>query len=173
MSYWKTAGGATVIKTTQSKKSNLYKALSGISLSTDDRDCLKIAAPKLLDQAITTNDIVNLISNKEFEWLGRYDNVINSGGLKLFPEQIEEKLTSFIKCPFFLIGIPDEHLGEKMILLIESVDKKEEQKKKIEAKIESYLEIYQRPREIFIISEFNRTKTGKIQRKLTLTSLTE
>lgn len=156
-----------------SDKSNSYKALRGITLSTDQRDCLKIDAPKLLDKGITTNDIVKLITDSEFEWLGRFDNVINSAGIKLFPEQIEEKLASFINQAFFLIGIPDEHLGEKMILLIESNDKSEAQKKQIQTKIESYLETFQRPREIIFLSKFKRTKTGKIQRKASLISLTE
>ncbi|MCZ4695556.1 O-succinylbenzoic acid--CoA ligase [Ancylomarina euxinus] len=154
-------------------KSNHYKALGGIKLSIDDRDCLKITAPKLLNQSITTNDIVNLVSNKEFEWLGRFDHVINSGGIKLFPEQIEEQLVSFISYPFFLIGIPDDHLGEKMILLIESNHINEEQKKQIHAKIDSYLEKFQRPRAIYIVPKFKRTLTNKIQRKATLISLRE
>jgi len=156
-----------------SDKSNHYKALGGIYLSTDDRDCLRIKAPGLLDQDITTNDIINLVSNNEFEWLGRFDHVINSGGLKLFPEQIEEQLTSFISQPFFLIGIPDKHLGEKMILLIESNHADEEQKKQIQAKIDSYLEKFQRPRDIFYIPKFERTLTNKIQRKATLIRLVE
>jgi O-succinylbenzoic acid--CoA ligase len=155
------------------KKSNIYKALSGIYLSTDDRDCLKITAPKLLNQAITTNDIINLVSNNEFEWLGRFDHVINSAGIKIFPEQIEEQLASFISQPFFLIGIPDEKLGEKMILLIESNHINEEQKMQIQTRINTYLENFQRPRNIFFIPKFERTLTNKIQRKATLIRLTE
>lgn len=156
-----------------SLKSNRYKALGSISLSTDDRDCLKITAPKLLDQAITTNDIVNLVSNNEFEWLGRFDHVINSAGIKIFPEQIEEQLASFISQPFFLIGIPDEKLGEKMILLIESNHINDEQKTQIQTRINTYLENFQRPRNIFFIPNFERTLTNKIQRKATLIRLTE
>jgi O-succinylbenzoic acid--CoA ligase len=154
-------------------KSNTYKALNGITFTLDDRNCLKIKAQKLINKEIVTNDIVNLISSTEFEWLGRFDHVINSGGIKLFPEQIEEKLSSYINQAFFLIGIPDEYLGEKMILLIESNDHSEEQKKKILAKIEPYLENFQSPRDIFTISKFKRTSTGKIQRKATFTSVTE
>jgi len=154
-------------------KSNTYKALNGITFSTDDRVCLKIKAQKLLSKEIITNDIVKLISSSEFEWLGRYDHVINSAGIKLFPEKIEEKLSSYINKPFFLIGSPDEHLGEKMILLIESNNNSEEQKKNFFAKIEPYLENFQLPREIIILPEFRRTLTGKIQRKATLASFTE
>ena len=154
-------------------KSDTYKALNGISLTTDERGCLKIKAQNLLNKEITTNDIVNLISSSEFKWLGRYDHVINSAGIKLFPEIIEEKLSPHIKEPFFLIGIPDEHLGEKMILLIESKTNSEEQKKKISAKIGPYLEKFQFPREIIILTKFKRTLTGKIQRKASLEGFTE
>ncbi|MRT92550.1 AMP-binding protein [Ancylomarina sp. 16SWW S1-10-2] len=154
-------------------KSNTYKALNGVTLSTDDRDCLKIKAQKLLNKEIITNDIVNLISSSEFEWLGRYDHVINSAGIKLFPETIEEKLSPYINKPYFFIGIPDEHLGEKMILLIESQTNSEELKKKISDKIRPHLEKFQFPREIIFLSNFKRTLTGKIQRKATLESFTE
>ena len=154
-------------------KSNTYKALNGITFTTDDRDCLKIKAQKLINKEIVTNDIVNLISPSEFEWLGRFDHVINSAGIKLFPEKIEEILSSHINQPFFLIGTPDEHLGERMILLIESNNDSEEQKKKISAEIKPYLENFQLPRQIIILPEFNRTLTGKIQRKATLISFTE
>lgn len=154
-------------------KSNVYKALQGIRLSVDSRNCLKIESYKLLKKELITNDIVNLISESEFEWLGRFDHVVNSGGIKLFPEQIEEELSSFIKMPFFLIGISDEHLGEKMILLIESNECDREQKKKIQAEIDFYLEKFKRPREIFLVSKFERTATNKIQRKATLERLIE
>ncbi len=156
-----------------SNKSDTYKALNSITFTIDDRDCLKIRSKKLLNKEIITNDIVNLISTSEFEWLGRFDHVINSGGIKLFPEQIEEKLSPHIKQAFFLIGIPDEYLGEKMILFIESDNRSEEQKKKILAEIEPYLENFQLPRDIYIVSEFKKTSTGKIQRKATLESHTE
>lgn len=156
-----------------SNKSNIYKALNGITFTLDDRDCLKIKAHKLLRKEIITNDIVNLYSSTEFEWLGRFDHVINSGGIKLFPEQIEEKLSLYINQAFFLMGIPDEYLGEKMILLVESNDHSEEQKKKILAEIKPYLENFQSPRDIFTISKFKRTSTGKTQRKATFTSITE
>ncbi len=62
---------------------------------------------------------LSCISDTEFEWLGRYDSIINSGGVKLIPERIEEKLSAIIKDRFFVAGIPDEILGEKLVLIIE------------------------------------------------------
>lgn len=96
-----------------------YKVLPNINISIDDRGCLIIDAPNISDKQIITNDLVKIISEREFEWLGRYDSVINSGGVKLIPEQIEEKLSAIIKDRFFVAGIPDENLGEKLIMIIE------------------------------------------------------
>jgi O-succinylbenzoic acid--CoA ligase len=65
-----------------------YEILPNVSISTDDRNCLVINAPKVADKPIITNDIVAIISETTFEFLGRFDSVINSGGIKLIPEQI-------------------------------------------------------------------------------------
>ncbi|MEM6687205.1 MAG: AMP-binding protein, partial [Bacteroidota bacterium] len=65
-----------------------YQTLPNIQITTDNRNCLVIAAPSITKEKISTNDVVEIISQTEFNWLGRYDNVINSGGIKLHPEQI-------------------------------------------------------------------------------------
>ena len=71
-----------------------------------------------------TNDIVEIHNEKQFKWLGRYDNLINSGGVKLFPEQIETKLASKISNRFFITGLPDAVLGTKVVLIIEGMGQK-------------------------------------------------
>jgi len=148
-----------------SSKESHYQILPNVSISKDIRDCLVIDAPKVSNNIIITNDIINIHSDTEFEWLGRYDNVINSGGVKLFPEQIEKKLSQLIKERFFVAGIPDEKLGEQLILVIESdvrqnLSKSEYQKCKF-----SKFEI---PKTVFTLPKFIETSTGKIQRKQTL-----
>ena len=96
-----------------------YKILPNIAISQDQRNCLVISAPKIVKDIVITNDVVELISETEFKWLGRIDNVINSGGIKLHPEEIEKKLSQIISQRFFVAGIPDSKLGEKLILIIE------------------------------------------------------
>jgi len=98
---------------------NCFQALANIHFSKDNRECLLISASQIADETVITNDIVNLISATRFEWLGRYDNVINSGGIKFSPEQLEAKLASFLEIPFFVAGIPDEELGQKLVLIYE------------------------------------------------------
>jgi O-succinylbenzoic acid--CoA ligase len=50
--------------------------------------------------------------------LGRNDNVVNSGGIKLIPEQIEEQLSAY-SSRFFVGESQMLTLGEKLVLVIE------------------------------------------------------
>ncbi|MCD8434862.1 AMP-binding protein [Tenacibaculum dicentrarchi] len=146
-----------------------YTILSNVKITTDDRKCLVIEAPKVSEEKIITNDVVQLVSNKEFEWLGRFDNVINSGGIKLHPEKIEEKLSKIINTRFFVIGINDDFLGEKLVLIIEnSISSEEEKNLKLAVKNLKTLAKFEVPKEIYFIDNFIETDTKKIQRKKTL-----
>ena len=135
-----------------------FTILPNISISKDDRNCLVIAAPNLNVKNIVTNDVVELVSDNQFIWLGRQDNVINSGGIKLFPEQIEAKLSSKISNRFFVAGIPDKKLGEQLILFIEA------NPYEIESSLFDDLDKYEKPKQIKFIPHFAETETGKIKR---------
>ncbi|SDX49271.1 O-succinylbenzoic acid--CoA ligase [Lutibacter oricola] len=145
-----------------------YTTLTNISISKDKRGCLIINAPKVSSEEIITNDLVELISEKEFKWLGRYDSVINSGGIKLIPEQIEEKLSSIINNRFFVAGIQDAVLGEKLVLIVEgNIDNGTlNQVKNLNS-----LSKFEIPKEIFFTSKFVETPTKKINRLKTLSLL--
>lgn len=80
-----------------------YFALGEVGFEQDERGCLIIDAPHLQARRFVTNDMVRLHGNKRFEWLGRFDYVINSGGIKLFPELIEQKLVRSIPGRFLLL----------------------------------------------------------------------
>ncbi|GGZ68699.1 AMP-binding protein [Algibacter mikhailovii] len=139
-----------------------FTTLPDIKVSQDDRGCLVIDAPLLFDEKIITNDIVEIYSDTSFEWLGRYDNVINSGGIKLFPESIEKKLQSKIKGEFFITARPDDTLGEKLVLILEN------DTNDLEASIFDGLDKFEKPKEVIAISKFIETNSGKIHRKKTL-----
>jgi len=143
-----------------------FKTLPNINIEKDERNCLVIKAPDINSEAAVTNDIVNIISETEFEWLGRFDNVINSGGIKLIPEQIELKLASILKCRFFVAGIPDEKLGQKLILLVEENNESNELLEKVKS-LET-LEKYEIPKDILFVKDFIVTENGKISRMSTL-----
>jgi len=142
-----------------------YEILPNISISKDERDCLIIDVPKLSDEIIVTNDIVQLISSTQFDWLGRYDTVINSGGIKLIPEQIEKKIASIISRRFFVTGIPDTVLGEKLILIVEG-DTNKTLLKNVKKLVS--LSKYEIPKDIYFVPKFKETETKKINRPKTI-----
>ena len=147
-----------------------FEVLPSIEVSQDKRNCLVIHAPRISDSPVITNDLVEIKGKERFSWLGRYDNVINSGGVKLIPEQIEAKLSSLLEHRFFVTGIPDETLGQKLILILEGegVDEKTimESIKEI-----SNLNKFEVPKTIYSIGRFIETKTGKVQRLETLNAI--
>ncbi|SEC92145.1 O-succinylbenzoic acid--CoA ligase [Tenacibaculum sp. MAR_2009_124] len=153
----------------EGSENSFYKTLPNVTLDTDDRGCLIIKAQKVSEEVVVTNDIVELHSETSFEWLGRFDNIINSGGVKLNPEKIEEKLSNIIDERFFVTGVSDTVLGEKLILVLEG-DKTSKELLNIKKRLESIetLGKYEKPKEVLAVSKFIETETKKIQRKKTL-----
>ncbi len=139
-----------------------FTVLPGVTISYDDRNCLVIHAPRISDDVIVTNDIVELINENQFVFLGRIDNVINSGGIKLFPEQIEAKLAHKIPQRFFISSKPDTALGEKVILVVEG------EEYSFVDDLYDELDKYEKPKEVIFIPNFKETSTGKVMRKETM-----
>jgi O-succinylbenzoic acid--CoA ligase len=159
------------IATKQSLHTAFYKVLPNTTIYKDTRNCLVIKNKDISDTIIFTNDVVDLISDTEFEWLGRFDNVINSGGIKLHPEKIETELSKIIGQRFFVAGIKDEKLGEKLVLLIELAgDKfiKTPDQLNSEMRNSKLFSKFEIPKEIHFIDRFAETETKKIQREKTL-----
>lgn len=145
------------------KKAN-YIPLKGVVLKVVD-ECLQISAPDIGVKDLQTNDIVKLENDGSFSWLGRKDFVVNSGGVKLHPELIESKLNDLIESPFFTFGIPDEQLGEKLILCIEGEN---------EIRKDDFVPIldkFEIPKEIYYFKKFDSTESGKINRLKTVDRL--
>ncbi len=149
----------------EEKNNSYYELLPNIEISKDERDCLVIDAPNISEESIITNDIVELKSDKQFEWIGRYDNVINSGGVKLIPELIEAKISGAIPNRFFVIGKEDKELGEKLVLVVEG---NKLDKKTVTDTIKGIpsLDKYEIPKEIILVDKFRETENGKIIRQL-------
>lgn len=140
-----------------------YQTVKGVHVSGQDGNLI-IHYPEMFPNEIQTNDLVEIKSPTEFEWLGRKDFIINSGGIKLNPENIEEKLSSLIPNDFFVIGIPDESLGQKLALILESESQYILEKNNL-LKILNKFEV---PKIYAFVKRFSRTDSGKIQRLETL-----
>jgi o-succinylbenzoate---CoA ligase len=148
---------------------NNFKALKGVSFSTDSRDRLVIEASHLGIDPIVTTDIVELISPTEFQLIGRADNIINTGGVKISPEAVEEKIANlhlpFLKeRNFLIVGIKDEGLGQRVVLLLEGQTLSKQQQEKSIAELKLHLQKWEVPKEIVHVIEFARTENGKVIR---------
>jgi len=152
-------------------KSQVFTALKGVMIQQDERGCLIINAPHLSDTQLVTNDIVEIVGKNNFRWMGRADSVINSGGIKVFPEQVEKKLEQQIQQPFFIASMPDAILGQKVILVLESEDPDALQKLQSRKNLFSMLDKYEIPKEIFVCHSFRYSESNKILRKETLATL--
>jgi len=145
------------------ENNNYYSVLPNITINKDTRNCLIIKAAHLTSKTIITNDLVEIFHENQFKWLGRYDSIINSGGVKISPEQVEEKLSKHIDKRFFISSIPDVLLENKVILIIESNNYS------IDIEIlNSILSKYEIPKAIYFVPKFIETATKKIQRQKTL-----
>lgn len=141
-----------------------FKALKNVEHSLDDRSCLVIDAPDIGVRKLVTNDIVDLHNSQSFTWKGRYDNVVNSGGLKLFPEEIEQRLGE-LGYNYFLFGEPDPKLGERLAMLVETSEKLSQDvfKDALED-----LDRYERPKAIYTTKQFEYGEGGKVNRKASI-----
>ncbi|MBW2962046.1 AMP-binding protein [Mesonia aestuariivivens] len=158
------------INSKKSRKKKLpFKVLANVTVAQDDRNCLTIKAPLVSDQLVVTNDVVELITYKKFFWKGRIDNVINSGGVKIHPEEVEKKLQNIILQRFFVTSLPDDALGEKLILFVEAAFSEEVlEHLKEEIQKSKKIDKFEKPKKIYFVEKFEETHTGKVNRINTL-----
>ncbi len=141
---------------------DLFCALPGIRFATDSRGCLIIDAPKLVSSPLVTNDVVELISDSQFRWLGRADHVINSGGIKIHPEQLEAEIAKAIpEMPeFYIVGEPDDKWGNVPVLVHEGTAPLD-----LATRLADSLDHRRLPRKVVAVESLPRTSNGKILRK--------
>lgn len=141
-------------------RSDIYNCLRGISVSASENDCLQIHVPELAEP-LQTNDIAEILSATSFRIQGRADDVIISGGIKYQPGTIERKLEHAITPRFVISAIPDEKLGAKLVLVIESEPTDIEA---IQQKITHLLPAFEQPKAIYFLDKFPETANGKVKR---------
>ncbi|MEL6557701.1 MAG: AMP-binding protein [Bacteroidota bacterium] len=148
-----------------SDKSEYFNAVGDALFSTDEKQRLQICGTITGNELLKTNDIVQLQDEKSFVWTGRYDHVINSGGVKLSPENLEKKLhlqfrDLFDNKNFFISSLPDKNLGEKLVLYVEG----EIDEEKLLVEMRDVFHKYEIPKQIISLKNFTYTLTGKINR---------
>jgi O-succinylbenzoic acid--CoA ligase len=142
--------------------SDLFTVLKGFEIDSDETGRLVVDADHLADCPIATSDIVEIIEPNKFRWLGREDNVINSGGVKLFPAVIERKLSPLIDTNFIIGKQQDNELGERVVLFIEGEQLSDDTLDLLKTAFAKSLDKYEIPKKIYYLTKFPRNKNGKI-----------
>jgi O-succinylbenzoic acid--CoA ligase len=145
-----------------------FTPLDGVKISAEN-GCLKIDYPELGIEGLKTNDLVEIAPNGQFKILGRADFIINSGGIKFNPEELESLISHAIQEPFFIGGLPDMKSGERVVIVIEGA--KKDAHSSLLDRIKPLLPLHSCPKEIYYVPEFMRTESLKIRRKETMSLL--
>lgn len=155
-----TASHIAIRELSGNRKSDYYQCLPGISVNLSENDGLQIHLPEFGDP-LQTNDLAELQSSTSFRILGRIDSVIISGGIKYSPEVIEKKLEGIISSRIVISSVPDQKLGEKLVLVIEG---QSFETKYIQEQIGQILPPFERPKQVLFLSQFPETASGKVKR---------
>jgi O-succinylbenzoic acid--CoA ligase len=158
-----TATHIALQKLNGTNKSEYYSCFNDIDVTLSENNCICIEMPGLENGKLQTNDFGELLNLRTFRVLGRADNVIVSGGIKFSPEEIEKKLEAFISEPFAISSLPDNRLGEIIVLVIER-DKNILSEKTYDKIYNEQLSQYEQPKKIIFINELPKTENGKINR---------
>ncbi|MFD2034812.1 AMP-binding protein [Belliella marina] len=149
-----------------------YQTLPNVTIGTDEEKRLWIEAPMAKEKRLQTNDLVEIVGDGIFRWIGRADFTINSGGIKIQAELLEAEISKYVASVFgniayFLFGQEDEKLGQKMVLFLETSASQKHQAQKLLGILKDKMKKYHSPKEVFLIEEFVKTTSGKINRTKT------
>ncbi len=140
--------------------SEWYEPFPSVKVSLNEEGCLVIDAPEVCEETLVTNDIAEIdVSGRRFRILGRKDNVICSGGIKIQAEEVERTLKPYLDAPYMISKRPDPKFGEIVVLLTEG-DISEAREI-----CERILPKYQQPKDFVRVDKIPMTETGKPARK--------
>lgn len=140
-----------------SNRQHAYYPMPNVAVSLNNKGCLVIDAPLVTSSRLETHDIAEINPDGSFRILGRFDNIINTGGVKISPEVVEAKLSGCSHVPFVISSLPDQRLGEMVVLVVEGT----------EDFILNYKDIllpYETPKKVVHVGKIPLTPNGKVDR---------
>lgn len=146
------------------KASEWYTPLSQVSLSLSAEGTLIIQAPTVNPETLVTNDLVTFNSEGQFRIIGRKDNVINTGGVKVQIEQVETLLKPRLTFDIQITGVPDPKFGERIVLLAETGENLNDRQRNLLEEAFNSLPPYWRPKETIPVPSLPKTGSGKPDR---------
>ena len=145
-------------------RSDRFRAIDEVRFGRDPRGCLVVYTPHLSMGQHVTNDLVELLDDAHFRWLGRFDNVILSGGKKIFPEQLEARTADLLPYPHYFTSVHDDLLGQAVLIVVETDRSEQEAMPDIMQRLSPVLHPHEWPRRIRTVPRIERTSAGKMVR---------
>ena len=168
------------------QRSDCFVPFEEVRLGLDARGCLTITSALTRGGTLQTNDLVEFQPDGSFRWIGRIDNVMNSGGVKVQIEKVETALEAWLlhykdgtyaECRFFVGPLAHPRLGQAVVAIIEGKPGDDEViiAPEIEAVLRTQLQHtltpYEIPRKVYFVHQLLETPTGKIDRRANLERL--
>jgi O-succinylbenzoic acid--CoA ligase len=159
--------------------SDWFQPLDSVEISLGPQDCLVVKSVLTAGRPLLTNDRIELKSDGSFRWLGRLDNVINSGGFKVQAEKVEKALEQLFAQYPALAGrrccvgpLPDPHWTQLVVAIIEGLPVDSIIEAELRDRLrQEWLHPYEVPRYFYYRPQLLETPTGKIDRRANLTGL--
>lgn len=153
------------------KSENDYTVLPAVKFGVDDRGCIFLQGAVTNNEKIQTNDLVEITSKNTFNWIGRVDNVINSGGVKIVLDKVDQVIAAVFynlgyENKFFSWYENDEKLGQKLILIIQKAGAELSAEDVLE-EIRKRISTYETPKHVYFVQDFIKTPTEKIDKRRT------
>lgn len=160
------------VKRLNGEAEEYFTILPGVAIRVDERGCLVVDVPGVTNGEVVTNDLVRLIGTDRFSWLGRIDHVISSGGMKVIPEVLEEKIRAVLGVELLVVGVPEPRLGEKIVLVVEGTEGKAAREEWL-GRMRAVLDKHEMPKEIVMMENIPRNRSMKQDRLAVVQRLTE
>lgn len=141
--------------------SEWYTPFEGVAISLSENQTLKIEAPLITQEVLVTNDVAEINEQGQFRILGRIDNIINSGGIKIQIEEVERLLSKSLSGEYMITSAQDTKFGEAVVLLVKNGIYTSSQ---IHSICKELLPPYWIPKAIFLLDTLPYTETNKPNR---------
>lgn len=147
---------------------NIYRSIyPELVFSVNENECLKISLPFISNENLTTKDVVDLNDEHSFIWKGRLDNVINTGGIKIYSEELEHKIVRFgllKENSFYITSLRDAVFGQVPVIAMLNAPHNMDVAAFL-TKLNEVLNKHEHVKHVYFFDKFELTPTGKLKRK--------
>jgi acyl-CoA synthetase (AMP-forming)/AMP-acid ligase II len=107
-------------------------------------------------------DLARVEEDGSITLLGRGNTCVNTGGEKVYPEEVEGALKSFGGVfDALVIGVPDERLGQRVAAIVQPRDGQDIDLAALDAHLRTKIAGYKVPRSVWLVDQIGRTPAGK------------